>query len=282
MDGENGGEATAGILQNLLGVLMQDPIGLTVRQGLYTHIVGQRVLYFNELESTMDEAARLASEGAGEGIVVMAERQTAGRGRQGRTWVSEPGNLLLSILFRPSLEQLPYISMIGGIATARAISKTSGMAATIKWPNDVKLRGLKVSGILAESAIVGDSVCYAVLGLGINVTLDVAGSGDISGIATSVNSIAEREVGREELLRQLLLELDDLYVRLGRHELPIDEWSSLLETTGRRVTANSGKESYTGLAEGVDHAGNLLLRLDSGQLITLTSGDVTLRNDDSS
>ena len=276
MDGRDGGDATVAIAQNLLDALLQDLIGLTVRQGLYTHIVGRRLLYFHELESTMDEATRLASEGAEEGIVVIAERQTAGRGRQGRSWVSEPGNLLLSILFRPSMEHLPYISIMGGLATARAISKTSGITAAIKWPNDVLLGGLKVSGILAESAIVGDSVCYAVLGLGINVTLDVSSSRDISGIATSVNSIAVRETGREELLRQLLLELDDLYVRLGRDELPVEEWSNLLETTGRIMTANSGRDSYTGFAEGVDHKGNLLLRLESGQLITLTSGDVTL------
>ena len=227
----------------------------------------------------MDEAARLAKEGAEEGAVVIAERQTAGRGRQGRSWVSEPGNLLFSILFRPSMDQLPFISMIGGVATARALRKTNGLNPTIKWPNDVMLDGRKVSGILAESAIVGDSVCYAVLGLGINVALDVSESEGISGIATSVNSSVGHEVEREILLRQLLLELDDLYIRLGRNESPIEEWRDLLETTGRRLTATSGPESHTGIAEGVDDTGNLLLRLNDGQIVTLTAGDVTLGGD---
>ena len=224
----------------------------------------------------MDEAARLAHEGTEEGAVVIAEVQTSGRGRQGRSWVSEPGNLLFSVLLRPKLEELPFVSLIGGVAAARAVRKVAGLKPSIKWPNDLLLDGRKVAGILAESAIVGDSVCYAVLGIGINISLDVEQSSEISSVAISVNQAAEREVDRESLLRQLLLDLDDLYLRLLRGESPLDEWRGLLETTGRRVTATSGGDAWTGLAEGVDDTGNLLLRLDDGQLITLTAGDVTL------
>ncbi len=255
---------------------MPNLVSSAVRQGLYTHLVGRRILHYSELKSTMNEAARLAGEGAEEGTVVIAERQSAGRGRQGRSWVSEPGNLLFSILFRPAMAQLPFISIIGGVAAARAIRKTTGLAPRIKWPNDLMLDGRKAAGILAESAIVGDSVCYAVLGIGINVALDVSESEEISAFATSVNAAAEREVNREALLRQLLLDLDDLYISLGRGASPLPEWCDLLETTGRRVEATFGKDTYAGLAEGVDGAGNLLLRLDDGALITLTAGDVTL------
>ena len=255
---------------------MPNLVASTIRQGLYTHVVGRRILYYPELKSTMDEAARLATEDADEGAVVIAERQSAGRGRQGRSWVSQPGNLLFSVLFRPDMAQLPFISIIGGMAGARAVRKTTGLAPLVKWPNDLMLDGRKAAGILAESAIVGDSVCYAVLGIGINVALDVSESEEISAFATSVNTAAGREVDRESLLRQLLIELDDLYIRLGRGESPIAEWRDLLDTTGRRVTATSGNDAYVGVAEGVDDTGNLLLRLDDGRLITLTAGDVTL------
>ena len=262
---------------------MPNLIAATVREGLYTHIVGRRILYYPELPSTMDEAARLANEGADEGAVVIAERQSSGRGRQGRTWVSQPGNLLFSVLFRPSVEQLPFISILGAIAAARAVRKTAGLHPQIKWPNDLMLDGRKAAGILAESAISGDSVWYAVLGVGVNVALDVTESDEISTLhpelvegATSVNAAAGREIDRESLLRQLLMDLDDLYMNLCRGESPIDEWRDLLETTGRRVNATSGNDSYAGLAEGVDDSGNLLLRLDDGRLITLTAGDVTL------
>ena len=255
---------------------MPNLVASTIRQGLYTHVVGRRILYYPELKSTMDEAARLADEGAEEGTVVIAERQSAGRGRQGRSWVSHPGNLLFSVLFRPNLAQLPFISVIGGVAAARAVRKTTNLVPRIKWPNDLMLDGRKAAGILAESAIVGDSVCYAVLGIGINVALDTSDTEEISAFATSVNAAAGREVERESLLRQLLQDLDDLYIRLTRGESPLPEWRELLETTGRRVEATFGKDSYAGLAEGVDDIGNLLLRLDDGAVVTLTAGDVTL------
>mgnify|MGYP002842530875 CR=1 FL=1 len=89
-------------------------VATTVRQGLYTRIVGRRLLYYPELASTMDEAAKLGEGDAEEGAVVVAEVQNAGRGRQGRSWVSQPGNLLVSVLFRPNMEALPFISIIGG------------------------------------------------------------------------------------------------------------------------------------------------------------------------
>ncbi len=255
---------------------MPELVASAVRQGLYTHVVGQRILYYPELSSTMDEAARLAAEGAEEGAAVIAERQSAGRGRQGRSWVSEPGNLLLSVLFRPDMAQLPFIDIIGGVAAARAVRKTTGLSPKIKWPNDLVLDGRKTAGILAESVIIGDSVCYAVLGIGINVSLEVSGAGEISSVATSVNSATGRETDRGALLRQLFQDLDDLYIRLKRGESPLPEWSELLETTGRRLEAVSGNETYEGYAEGVDDTGNLLLRLDDGTLLTLTAGDVTI------
>ena len=255
---------------------MPNLVASTIRQGLYTHIVGRRILYYPELKSTMDETARLADKGAEEGAVVIAERQSAGRGRQGRSWVSQPGNLLFSVLFRPDMVQLPFISIIGGVAAARAVCKTTGLDPRIKWPNDLMLESRKAAGILAESAVVGDSVCYAVLGIGINVALDTSDTEEISAFATSVNAAAGREVDRELLLRQLLLDLDDLYVSLGRDVSPLPEWRDLLETTGRRVQATFGGDSYSGLAEGVDGTGNLLLRLDDGTIVTLTAGDVSL------
>ncbi len=255
---------------------MQNLVSSAVRQGLYTHVVGCRILYFPELESTMDGAARLATEGAEEGTVVIAERQSAGRGRQGRSWVSQPGNVLLSVLFRPEMQDLPFISIIGGVAAARAVRKVAGLAPRIKWPNDLMLGGRKAAGILAESAVLGDSVCYAVLGIGINVTLDTSENEEISAFATSVNAAAGREVDRESLLRQLLTDLDGLYVGLKRGASPLPEWRDLLETTGRRVEATFGKDAYEGIAEGVDDMGNLLLRLDDGAVLTLTAGDVTL------
>ena len=260
---------------------MPDLVSGAVQHGLYTHVVGRRILYYPELGSTMDEAARLAVEGAEEGTVVVAERQSAGRGRQGRSWVSQPGNLLLSVLFRPDPTQLPFISIIGGLAAARTVRKVAGLDPRIKWPNDLMLGGRKAAGVLAESAVQGNRVCYAVLGIGINVALDSTSDEVISAIAISLYEAAGQDIPRELLLRQLLMELDELYRRLPVEgkvggSRPVEEWSGLLETTGRRVAATFRDERVEGEATGVDETGNLLLRLDSGEVMTLTAGDVTL------
>ena len=251
-------------------------VAATVRQGLFTRIVGRRLLYYPELSSTMDEAAKLGEGDAEEGAVVVAEVQNAGRGRQGRGWVSQPGNLLVSVLFRPTIEALPFISIIGGIAAARAVRKVTGLDPKIKWPNDLLIGGRKAAGILAESAIVGDSVWYAVLGVGMNVSLNTEEAEELSSFATSFNAAAGQEVPREDLLRQFLMDLDALYLDLGQGKSPIEEWQGLLSNTGQRLEATWGNDTLTGVAEGIDELGNLLLRQDDGSRLTLTAGDVTL------
>ena len=159
------------------------------------------------------------------------------------------------------------------------------------------LNGKKAAGILAESAVAGDSVCYAVLGIGINVSFNPSEAAEnpseaeeisarhpeisahhpelVEG-ATSVNAAAGQEVDRVELLRQLLIDLDDTYMELGRGASPIPEWTGLLDNLGTRVEVVSGDRTYQGVAEGVDDTGNLLLRLDGGEVLTMTAGDVTL------
>lgn len=224
----------------------------------------------------MDEAARQGKTGAEEGTVVVAETQTAGRGRLGRHWVSGPGNLYLSVLFYPTLQSLPFLNSLAGVATVRAIAKTADLSPRLKWPNDVLLGGKKVAGVLVESAIAGESVRYAVVGIGVNVALDTQNYAELSTFATSLNAIAGREVPREELLRRILQELDTLYLALGDGKTPMAEWQSLLDTLGQRVQVTGAAASHVGLAEGLDEAGNLQLRLDDGRLVTLTAGDVTL------
>ena len=251
-------------------------VAATLRQGLFTRVVGKRLLFFQEVTSTMDEAARQAEEGADEGTVVIAEVQTAGRGRQGRDWVSTEGNLYLSVLFRPTLEALPMISILAGVASVRAIRACTSADPRIKWPNDVTIRGKKVGGILVESVVQGEEVAYAVLGIGINVSLDIESLGEIRDFTTSLNMAVGSPVPREDVLRQLLHDLDGLYQQVMQGGPVLTEWRSMLETLGQRVRALGSSAAYTGLAESVDELGNLQLRLDDGQMVTLTAGDVTL------
>ena len=251
-------------------------VAATLRGGLYTRLVGRRIMFFQNLGSTMDEADRHGANRVADGTVVVAETQQASRGRFGRTWVSQPGNLYFSVVFYPTLQTLPLLSPLAGVAVVRAIAKTTGLQPRIKWPNDVLIDGKKVAGILVESVISGEEVHYAVLGIGVNVALDAEALGELFATATSLNAATAREVPREGLLRRLLQELDGLYLALRKGESPIEDWQGLLDTLGCRITASAGKESPTGMAESVDDLGNLLLRLDDGRLVTLTTGDVTL------
>jgi BirA family biotin operon repressor/biotin-[acetyl-CoA-carboxylase] ligase len=256
----------------------REVVSETLRKGLYTRIVGRRILFFQKLGSTMDEAARQAEAGAEEGTVIVAETQSASRGRLGRPWVSEPGNLYVSVIFRPDRRTLPYLSSLCGVAVVRAVKKATGLQARLKWPNDVLLNGKKVAGILLESAINGDRVKYAVAGLGFNVALDFNHLEDLSSFATSLNAAASRDISRHDLLRHLLHQMDSLYLELGQGQTPLEQWKGLLDTLGQRVQATSQGEVYRGLAESVDAIGNLQIRLEDGQLVTLTAGDVTLQD----
>ncbi len=258
-------------------------VAATLRGGLYTRVVGRHIMFFQKLGSTMDEADRHGAAGVVDGTVVVAETQQASRGRFGRTWVSQPGNLYFSVVFYPTLKALPLLSPMAGVAVVRAITKTTGLRPRIKWPNDVLIGEKKVAGILVESVISGEEVRYAVLGIGVNVALGPDALGELSATATSLNAATAGEVPREDLLRRLLQELDGLYLALRKGESPIEEWRGLLDTLGQRVTASAARESPTGIAEDVDDLGNLQLRLDDGRLVTLTTGDVTLaQNGDSS
>ena len=182
-----------------------------LREGLKTRIVGHPVLFHPELDSTMDEASRLASDGAAEGTVVVAEVQRAGRGRFGRTWVSPAGNVWVSILLRPSMDSLRWLSILAGVASARAIASTTGLGVSLKWPNDLRVGVRKVGGVLIENSLSGSEVTHAIVGIGINVSLNPEANPLTAPTATALNAECGEAVSRAELLRSLLEEMDGLY-----------------------------------------------------------------------
>ena len=250
-----------------------------LRGGLYTAVVGRSVRFYQSTPSTMDDAAQWARAGAENGAVVVAETQTASRGRRGRRWVSDAGNLYLSVLFRPDADALPLLNPLAGVAVARAIRREAGITPSIKWPNDLMVDGRKVAGILAESALSGARIEYAVVGIGVNIALDVAADAEIAATAGSLNALAGADIDRVELLRRILQYMDALYLDLRRGRSPVPEWRRWLDTLGQRVTVTHYDTTHTGLAEDVDDQGNLILRTDDGRRLTLSAGDITLRTD---
>ena len=248
-----------------------------VSRKLTTKFVGRNFFYYPSVTTTMDVARKAAEEGASEGTVVVAEEQTTGRARLGRTWINPPGVVAVSIILRPEMSQLIRLTMVAALATSRCIEKATGLKTTIKWPNDVLIRGKKVSGILTESALRGQSVDWAVIGIGINVNFDPGAYAEIADIATSLSVELGREVSQLNVLVHLLMETEQLYLALRKGEPVCQEWREKLETLGKVVHVKTGTEVEKGLAESVDEDGALLLRRSDGTLVRIVAGEVTLR-----
>ena len=245
---------------------------------LRTEFVGRSVSYERSTTSTMNVARSEAKAGVAEGAIAIAEEQTAGRGRMGRSWVSPAGvNLYVTIVLRPTLEQLRHLSVIAPLAVCQAIEETTGLLPRIKWPNDVLIEGKKVCGILAESELEGAHVRFALVGIGINVNLDMARYPEISEIATSLRSALRREVAREEVLAATLNHFEKLYHAAGRGEVVSTGWKQRLDTLGKTIRVEAAGHVEAGVVVDADSDGALILRRDDGSHIRIDAGEATLR-----
>ena len=232
----------------------------SITGNLATRFIGQRVICFRRLTSTMEVARREARGGTVEGTVVITEEQTAGRGRIRRTWLSPRGNIALSMILYPDAVYLPSLIMLASLAVVHGIEAVTGLRSGIKWPNDVVINGRKVCGILIESDVRGNAVDYAIIGIGINVNLKLSDFPEISLTATSLSDELGRDVSCLDIIRHLLVEVDNLV------------------TLGRQVQVTWGETVYEGVAESVARDGSLLLRQLDGSLTRIVAGDVTLRH----
>jgi BirA family biotin operon repressor/biotin-[acetyl-CoA-carboxylase] ligase len=248
-----------------------------LRDGLTTRFVGRRLEYRVVLGSTQDLARELAQAGAADGTVVLAGRQTAGRGRLGRSFISPRGGLYFTVILRPALENLRPLPIVAALAVARGLEQVAGLRTALKWPNDVLVGGRKICGILVESELTGQNVSHVLLGVGVNVNADMSAYPEIAAIATSAAAEVGRSLSREALAAAVLNELEELYLAAQAGRRVQDEWRARLETLGRQVRVTSGQTVEEGLAEDVDSDGSLILRHPDGSRVTITAGDVTLR-----
>ena len=233
------------------------------------------VRYFSQIDSTNDVALEWMTGGAIDGSIVVADEQINGKGRLGRVWYTPPGTaLIVSLILRPRVENLPQITMLGALAIYDMLRRLDIVQVGIKWPNDVMLKGLKVSGILPEAVWDNDKLVGAVLGMGINVRIDFANT-DLADKAISIESVLGRRVDRTDLLDDLLARVDYWSTRLGSGEL-FDTWKSRLVTLGQDVRVKTADKEVIGLAEDVDRDGALLVRRDNGQIERVIAGDIAL------
>jgi len=259
--------------------------------------IGDRLLYLPTVESTNTLAMQLAHERPEEGLVVLTDSQTAGRGRRGRRWVDAPGcNVLLSILLRP-LFPPHMLMMITSLAVVDTIADMCHIDASIKWPNDVLVGDRKVSGILIETSHDSNDRMVAVAGIGVNVNGHVDELAEHSTLqvplaltAVTLESVCGRKISREIFIARLLQYIEKSYFALQQEitELPVvgiattepssllirERWRGQLATLGRTITVQQGDSELSGIAEDVDDSGELLLRRHSGELVSITWGDV--------
>ena len=249
-----------------------------IKRGTSGRLVGAEVFYHASLDSAMDVARRLAELGTLEGAVVIAEEQTAGRGRFSRAWVSPAGqNILMAVVMRPAPEHLRYVNMAATLAVSDALTEVAGLDSTVKWPNDVRVGGRKVAGILVESSFDAGRLRYATVGIGVNVNFDPSQHADVASMATSLKLETGRHVDRNEVLLALLLHLDDLYGEVKDGTSLTDRWSQRLDTLGRTVNVRWGDRLLIGTATGVDEEGNLLVTQPDGTRVPVMAGEVTLQ-----
>ena len=244
-------------------------------------VLGRRVVHLAETASTMDEVWRRSREDEGEGLVVVADAQSAGRGRHGRQWTSAPGqDLLLSVLAKPRPSFAHELLIMASLACAAAAYAACGREMRIKWPNDVRCDGLKLAGVLAESRQDADGIAV-VIGIGLNVNMDPALGYGAPG-ATSLRSITGRSHSRADVLRTVLDEMDSMYSALRSGETLVPEWRRALETIGQPVTVSSADPRapgviVEGIARDVDDQGRLLVEGADGMTRAVAAGEVTLR-----
>lgn len=227
------------------------------------------VHHFDEVGSTMDVARELARKGAGTGTIVVAERQSGGKGRLGRQWLSPPGGIYCSLILRPRISpaHAARTALMVSVAVAQAIRKVLGLPAELKWPNDVLIQGRKVCGVLAEMQAEADAVDFVVLGMGINVNTSVS-----EARATSLREELGRQVSRSHVLEAILSEVEALEGLLGTQEL-LEKWKSLSATLNRSVRIVGLGEEIEGEAVDVGSGGELIVRGRDGLLRSVVAGD---------
>jgi len=246
---------------------------------LSTHHLGQSIHFHESLPSTNQAAFKLAAEGAEHGEVVIAEQQTAGKGRRGRTWVSPTGlNLYFSAILRPELapQHAPELTLVAAVALAETL-REAGADALIKWPNDVQIDGRKVAGILTELSAEPERVHFVVVGVGVNLNAQPEHfPEDLRATATSLAMARGQRVPRALLAASLWNRLEewlDLHQEVGFGAVR-QRWKELSSTLGQDVLVRTDRREFRGLAEDIDTSGALLVRTEDGSVERVLAGDV--------
>lgn len=249
-----------------------------IKKNLNTEFLGKNIHFFKEVNSTNDVARKLANEGAEEGTIVIAESQRSGKGRRGKKWISPSGGVWMTIILRPDIEptKAPQLTLVTGVAVAETLNQECGLNIGIKWPNDILIGDKKVCGILTEVKTKNGKVDYVVVGIGIDLNMDISNfPPELQGGATSLKEELDREIRSVELVQRFLLHFEYYYKQFteGNFRSILNEWRKLSSTIGTYVELHKKGRNVYGEAVGINKDGKLILELDDGSLKKIISGE---------
>lgn len=246
---------------------------------LNTSRIGSEIHYFREVDSTNEVAKKLAIDGAPEGTVVIAESQSKGRGRRGKKWISPTGGAWMSVILRPDTLPInaPQLTFTAGVAAAKTLKDEYGLDVGIKWPNDILIDNKKVCGILTEISTEIDAIDYMVMGIGIDVNIDLGSfPPELKDTATSIKrELHDGDVPRMILVQKFLENFEDSYNEFnkGNFHSILNKWRKYSQTIGSRVEVKTGTKIIKGEAVGVNSDGALIVELNNGSLEKIISGE---------
>jgi len=253
-----------------------------IYRNLHTKYIGKQIFYYNKVTSTNSMAKETIKDKKDyfqEGTVIIADIQTAGRGRLGRTWYSPLGGIWLTIVLFPNLEPvyISKITLMTAVVLVQSIRKLYDIPVQIKWPNDVVVKGKKLCGILTEMAAESDCINYVAVGIGVNANLKGEDfPKDVRGKSISLMEILEKSISRVKLVQLLLEDFEKYYHLLQQKQFTpiLQEWKLNAETLGKNITILSAGQKITGKAIDITSEGALVIRKEGRETVNILSGTV--------
>jgi BirA family biotin operon repressor/biotin-[acetyl-CoA-carboxylase] ligase len=241
-------------------------------------VASLKIVHYRRLQSTNTTAYRLAQQSATEWTVVVADVQTKGRGREGKKWESLKGGLWFSVILRPNVPspKLPLLQFLAAIATRQALENETGMSVKLKWPNDLVLGSAKLGGILIESKTLGDSVSFAILGIGLNINQSKA---QLPPEAVSLRLASGKQHDLRLLLGAILDQMRSSYDDLDNPSKIMEDWWRNCVHRPLRVQVTVSKDTVTGVSRAIDEDGSLIIETEDREIRKVSEGSLRILDD---
>lgn len=253
-----------------------------IKSVLDTKWIGEELYFFEEIDSTNTKAKQLAEKGATSGTLVVANKQTGGKGRRGRSWESPADTgIFMTLILKPDMNpsRASMLTLVMALATVKACNEITASSCYIKWPNDIVLNGKKICGILTEMSAEMDYINHIVIGIGINANIDTFPE-ELNETATSIKKEFGEKVNRATLINRILIYFEKEYeIFLKNHSLKyqINEYNEFLINRDKEVKVIEASNQYKGIALGINEKGELLVRKEDGQVDGVYAGEVSVR-----